>query len=42
MKRRYHIRVRRWRKTMSGRAWRVYHHDGKTDNWIEAPIPKTP
>jgi len=42
MKRRHHIRVRRWRKSMTGRAWRVYHHDGKTDNWIEAPTPKTP
>jgi hypothetical protein len=36
------IKVRRWRKSMSGAAWRVYHHDGRTVNWIEAPCPKTP
>lgn len=27
---------------MSGAAWRVYHHDGRVINWIEAPYPKTP
>jgi hypothetical protein len=27
---------------MSGCAWRVYHHDGRNVNWIEAPRPKTP
>jgi hypothetical protein len=27
---------------MSGKAWRVYHHDGKVVNWIESPQPKTP
>lgn len=42
MKRRYDVRVRKWRKTMSGCAWRVYHHDGRVVNWIEAPVPKTP
>jgi len=42
MKHRYDIRVRRWRKNMSGCAWRVYHHDGTVVNWIESPIPKTP
>lgn len=42
MKERYRIRVRRWRKTMSGCAWRVYHPDGRTTNWIESPVPKTP
>jgi hypothetical protein len=42
MKNRYAIRVRRWRTSMSGCAWRVYYSDGKTINWIESPIPKTP
>jgi hypothetical protein len=39
---RHDIRVRRWRRSMSGRAWRVYHHDGRVVNWIESPQPKTP
>lgn len=26
---------------MSGCAWRVYHHDGRVSNFIEAPYPKT-
>jgi hypothetical protein len=42
MKRIHEVRVRRWRTTMSGKAWRVYHHDGKVVNWIESPQPKTP
>lgn len=42
MKQRYEIRVRKWRRSMSGCAWRVYYHDGRTINWIEAPFPKTP
>jgi hypothetical protein len=42
MKRRYEIRVRKWRKSMSGCAWRVYYHNGRVVNWIEAPVPKTP
>ena len=41
MKSRYDLRVRRWRRSMSGCAWRVYHHDGRVVNWIEAPFPKT-
>lgn len=41
-KMRYRIRVRRWRKSMSGCAWRAYYHDGRVINWIEAPYPKTP
>lgn len=41
-KRKHQIRVRRWRKNMSGCAWRVYHHDGRVVNWIESPFPKTP
>jgi hypothetical protein len=39
---RYEIKVRRWRTSMSGAAWRVYHHDGRVVNWIECPRPKTP
>jgi hypothetical protein len=41
-KTRYDVKVRRWRSNMSGAAWRVYHHDGRVVNWIEAPKPKTP
>ena len=42
MKSRYDLRVRRWRRSMSGCAWRVYHADGRSVNWIESPYPKTP
>jgi hypothetical protein len=42
MKDRYDVKVRRWRRSMSGKAWRVYYHDGRVTNWIEAPHPKTP
>jgi len=37
----YDIRVRRWRKTMTGCAWRVYFHDGRVINWIGAPVPRS-
>ncbi len=42
MKQRYELRIRRWRKNMSGCAWRVYYHDGRVINWIESPVPRTP
>lgn len=42
MKRRYDVRIRRWRSSMSGKAWRVYYHDGRAVNWIESPRPRTP
>jgi hypothetical protein len=42
MKTRYDVRVRKWRRAMSGCAWRVYFHDGRTINWIESPLPRTP
>jgi len=42
MKQRFDLRVRRWRRSMSGCAWRAYYHDGRVINWIEAPFPKTP
>jgi hypothetical protein len=41
MKRAHALRVRKWRKSMSGCAWRVYHADGRSVNWIESPYPKT-
>jgi hypothetical protein len=42
MKRRHRIRVKRWRRNMSGCAWRVDYDDGTAINWIEAPHPRTP
>jgi hypothetical protein len=42
MKRRHQIRVKRWRRSMSGCAWRVDYDDGRSINWIEAPLPRTP
>jgi hypothetical protein len=42
MKQRYDVRIRRWRSSMSGKAWRVYYHDGRAVNWIESPRPRTP
>jgi hypothetical protein len=42
VKKRYDVRVRKWRRSMSGCAWRVYYTDGRTINWIEAPVPRTP
>ena len=42
MKRRYHLRIHRWRKAMSGSAWRTCHHNGTSVNFIESPYPRTP
>jgi hypothetical protein len=39
---RHGIRVRRWRRNMSGCAWQVTHRTGRIDRWIESPMPKTP
>jgi hypothetical protein len=36
------VRVRRWRKQMSGCAWQVRYPDGRTVRWIESPYPRTP
>jgi hypothetical protein len=41
MTKRFELRVRKWRKSMSGCSWRVYHDDGRVVNWIEAPRPRT-
>ena len=38
---RYDLRVRKWRTSMSGCAWRVYYVDGRVINWIESPLPRT-
>ena len=42
VKAQHDIRVRKWRRSMSGCAWRVYYHDGRVINWIESPVPRTP
>jgi hypothetical protein len=42
MKQHHDVRVRKWRRSMSGCAWRVYFHDGRVINWIESPVPRTP
>ncbi len=42
MKTRHDVRVRKWRRNMSGCAWQVRYTDGRLINWIEAPFPKTP
>src|SRR3954469_25553507 len=38
----YGVRVRRWRGTMSGCAWRGNQRDGGVTRWVESPRPKTP
>lgn len=42
IKTRHHIRVRRWRRSMTGCAWQDRFADGTVVRWIEAPHPKTP
>jgi hypothetical protein len=43
MKCRYAIRVRRWRRRMSGCAWEMHDRHGNTvARWIESPRPRTP
>ena len=42
MKKIHGVRVHRWRRAMTGCAWRVCFADGRSINWIEAPRPKTP
>jgi hypothetical protein len=42
VKKRHNVRIRKWRRAMSGCAWRTLYTDGRVINWIEAPIPRTP
>jgi hypothetical protein len=42
LKSRYDVRIRRWRRSMTGCAWRISFRDGRVINWIESPYPKTP
>src|SRR5689334_10816807 len=42
VKKRYGIRVKRWRTNMTGCAWQVRYCDGRVIRWIEAPRPKSP
>jgi len=39
---RHSVRVRRWRRSMSGVAWVVESTDGCVSRLIEAPLPKSP
>lgn len=39
---RYGVRVRRWRRSMSGVAVRVTYQDGTQRRYIEAPRPRGP
>ncbi len=38
----HNVRVRKWRSSMSGVAWRVEYRDGTTSRLIEAPRPRGP
>lgn len=38
----YDVRVRKWRRSMSGCAWEVYHSDGRIVRMIESPKPVGP
>ena len=42
MKRRYGIRVRKWRSRTTGCAWQVEYADGTITRLIEAPFPRSP
>jgi hypothetical protein len=42
MLREYGVKVRRWRKAMSGIAWEVRYRDGSVRRLIEAPRPRGP
>ncbi|MEO0512395.1 MAG: hypothetical protein AAF108_05805 [Planctomycetota bacterium] len=39
---RYRLRVRKWRKNMSGVAWQVTYRDGSVARLIESPRPRGP
>ncbi|MCC6425196.1 MAG: hypothetical protein IT435_00110 [Phycisphaerales bacterium] len=38
----YGVRVRRWRRRMSGVAWTITYQDGSVSRLIESPKPKGP
>jgi hypothetical protein len=38
----HQIRVKRWRRQMSGCSWQVRYGNGRVTRWIEAPYPRTP
>ena len=38
----YGVRVRKWRKSMSGIAWELIYHDGTVKRLLESPRPKGP
>ena len=42
MKRTYGVRVRKWRRSSSGCAWKVRYDDGGISRLIEAPYPRGP
>lgn len=42
MKMEHQVRIKRWRRNMSGCAWQVRHINGRVDRWVEAPYPRTP
>ena len=42
MKRRYGVRVVRWRSSTSGCAWQVHYKDGSMARLIESPHPRGP
>lgn len=42
MKQTYQLRIRKWRKSMSGCAWQVVYRDGTVARLIESPYPTGP
>jgi hypothetical protein len=38
----YDVKVKRWRKSMSGVAWTLRKRDGSVSRWIESPMPTGP
>src|SRR5260221_4968388 len=41
IKARHHVRIRKWRRSMSGCAWQVRYDDGRIIRWVESPFPRT-
>jgi hypothetical protein len=42
IKSQHQIRVKRWRRHMSGCSWQTRFPDGRVIRWIESPYPRTP